>query len=36
MQVVPLDKKKYGQFHSGDSYILLYVSAIFPTRLRMS
>ncbi|CAB3986258.1 scinderin isoform 2 [Paramuricea clavata] len=24
MQVVPLDKKKYGQFHSGDSYILLY------------
>ena len=29
MQVVPLDKKKYGHFHSGDSYILLYVSLIF-------
>lgn len=28
MTVVPLDKKKYGHFHSGDSYILLYVSFI--------
>jgi hypothetical protein len=26
--VVPLDKNKYGHFHSGDSYILLYVSLI--------
>lgn len=24
MQVVPLDKKQYGNFHSGDSYILLF------------
>ena len=26
MQVVALDKNEYGHFHTGDSYILLYVS----------